>query len=305
MKRQVEVRDPDTGEFILYQWVTKAWCKKGHFGMRFSEDLSPFLLGLVGQYTLYELGAILRMTSFYAMRLFELIKQWEVRGHQTFSLAPELTKNEPSWDNFPKFMGYDHKKGSYTRFSNLKQRVIEPAIAQVQNLTEFKKISYKVIRFNRRPIAIKFTWETSQGLQSITGHPLFSDMKAIGVSPATARSIFVEYDEEKIGRNLAYTKEKHRKGSVDNPAAYFVQALKEDFADPEFSGWEAIKPVESKQSQIQSKRNASGGSHPLYSSCSNENEFRKVLAAETERGEPFEDYNEFFAYDMSKRLGQR
>jgi hypothetical protein len=63
--------------------------------------------------------------------------------------------------------------------------------------------------------------------------------------------------------------------------------------------------VESKQSQIQSKRNASGGSHPLYSSCSNENEFRKVLAAETERGEPFEDYNEFFAYDMSKRLGQR
>lgn len=300
MKKQVEVRNDETGEWELYQWVTKAWCKKGHFGMRLSEDLSPYLIGLAGRYTLYELGAIIRMTSNYAIRLFELIKQWEGRGYRIFSLDPDLTKNEPSWENFPKLMGYDHRNGSYARFGNLKQRILLPAINQIETLTDIKKVSYKVIRFNRRAVAIKVTWQTGPILEKLSDHPLLPDLIAIGISSDTARKIITEFNDDRIVRNLAYTKHRHKEGKIKSPSAYLLEALKQDYADPELPFPPMAKTT--KAFMGNSEEESGAENHPLYSACSNKNEFNMVLAAEKESGVPFDSYNEFYAYHIKKKL---
>ncbi|WP_228339702.1 replication initiation protein [Marinobacter sp. F3R08] len=310
MKRQVEIRNDETGEFELYQWVTKAWCKKGHFGIRFSEDLKPFLIGLVGKYTLYELGAILRMTSNYAIRLFELLKQYEGLKSRTFSLDPEMTKSHPAWENFPKLMGYDNRTGSYTRFNNVKQRVLTPAIKQVQDFTEFKQVDFKVIRFQRKAVAIQFTWETRSTLEHVPNHPLYPELLGLGVSQDTIRKIFTDYDEDRIARNLSYVKKKHKDGSIKNPPAYLMDALAADYVEPELnfsSATRTIKdvtpaPVAPKGSQTGNPKPDIAHSHPLFKSCGDLNEFKLLVEAERERGEPFDCYNDFHQYQLDKKF---
>lgn len=310
MKRQVEIRNDETGEFELYQWVTKAWCKKGHFGIRFSEDLKPFLIGLVGKYTLYELGAILRMTSNYAIRLFELLKQYDGLKSRTFSLDPDMTKSHPSWENFPKLMGYDNRTGSYTRFNNVKQRILMPAIKQVQDFTEFKQVNFKVIRFQRKAVAIQFTWQTSSALEHVTDHPLYPELVGIGVSKDTIRKIFTEYDEDRIARNLSYVKQKHKEGKINNPPAYLMDALAEDYVEPELDFRNPVRsikdvtPNDGRKDQASKAGDSRASRHPLYKDCDNEHEFKLLLVAERERGEPFESFNEFHQYQLHKKFNR-
>lgn len=314
MKKQVEVRNDETGEWELYQWVTKAYCKRGLFGIRFSEDLKPFLIGLVGKYTLYELSRIIRMSSSYSVRLYELLKQYEAFGTRTFSLDPKLTQNE-NWVSFPKLMGYDCNNSSYARFSNVNQRILKPAIKEVQDLTEFKQVGIKIVRFNRRPIALKFTWKTVDRLEDVTEHPLYPDMLAIGVSKATAKSIFVDYDEDRIARNLAYIKQAHRNRKIDSPAAYLLNALQEDYADPELPlplpemdhapGRSGSGRASEGHNNNAEAHGARANDHPLYRACENMNEFKLVLSAEAERGAAFNSFNEFHKYQLESKFRKR
>lgn len=293
MRKQVEIRNDDTGEWRLYQWVSKAYCEKGSFGIKFSDELAPFLLNLVGKYTLYELGRILRMSSNYAIRLYEILKQYQRFGNRTVSLEPALTTVH-NWDNFPKIMGYNPE--SYSRFANLNQRVLKPAIEQVQRFTEFKKLEFKKIKINRRTVALEFAWKSVDTLEDLPDHPLYGDVRGLGVTDKVCRDIFANYDEDKIVRNLALTKKGHREKRIDNPAAYFVTAMKEDYANPQL-------PLASGQSPtVGNIPEAKTIDHPLYSQCASDQEFRILVEAERERGEPFVNYNEFHSYKIDKQI---
>ena len=290
MRKQVEIRNEQTGEWRMYQWVSKSYCERGTFGIKFSEELAPFLLNLVGKYTMYELGRILRMNSNYAVRLYELIKQYDRFGVRTVSLDPKLTAQH-DWDNFPKVMGYD--PASYSRFSNLNQRVLKPAIRGVEEETEFKKIQIKKITYKRNTVALEISWKTVATLEDLPNHPVYGDIIGLGVTDKVCRDIFSKYDDDRIMRNLALTKANHRSGKVDQPAAYFVSAVKDDYADPEL-------PVEGiTDTALTKKAKPSPHSdHPLYAKCVTDREFFKLLEAEKQRGEPFESYNEFHKFSI-------
>lgn len=308
MRKQVEIRDDDTGEWTKYQWVTKAYCRNGQFGIRFNDELKPYLLGLVGHFTMYELARALKMPSNYAIRLYELLKQYEGFGQRTFSLDPKATAKE-SWKSFPKVMGYDPK--SYPRFSNLNQRVLTPAITQVKELTDIKVLEYRVIRFNRKPVALAFTWKTCDTLENIEDHPLYPEILGLGVSDKAIRLIFRDYDENHIARNLYYTKKEHKADRVKNPGAYLSAALLHDYAGKQ----QNQKPVDIEDTRAlaekataagdSDKRSAKPGTttnggavlppsrQKMKDDCANENEWLRLLSLEARLGVTFETYNDF------------
>lgn len=290
MRKQVHIRNDDTGEWRMYQWVAKAYCERGTFGIKISDDLGPFLLGLVSKYTLYELGKILNMKSSYSIRLYEIIKQYEKLGVRTVSLNPKLTAQK-SWDDFSRMMGYSPK--TYSRFSNLNQRVLKPAIAEIEEFTEFKKISVKQIKFNRKTIALEFKWTVVDTLEDLPKHPLYGDVINLGVGEKVCRDLFAKYDEDRIARNLALAKKAHREKQIENPAGYFITALKDNYADPELPL--AISDSADKQKVRQREPSYD---HPLYEFCATDQEFLKLAAAEKQRGVPFKTYNEFHEYVM-------
>jgi len=290
MRKQVEIQG-ENGQWRLYQWVSKAWCERGMFGIKFSDDLGPFLIGLASRYTLFELGKILSMTSGYAIRLYEIFKQYERFGSRTVCLEPSVMKTKAElhgWGNFPKLMGYN--PASYKRFSNLNQRVLQPAIAQVQEYTEFKEVMVKPIRFNRKTVALTFSWHTGNALEDLPRHPLFKDMRSLGIKESVIRNIFESYSEETIARVLKITKDAHRSGSVSNPAGYFVNTLKA-------SGGELLGAVSANQD---TEEKSDDIEHPLKHACATEQEFLKLLAAERKLGRPFTSFNEFHEYTLGK-----
>jgi plasmid replication initiation protein len=294
MSKQVTIRNDDTGEWRMYQWVSKAYCERGTFGIKFSEELKPFLIGLVGRFTLYELGRILRMKSNYAIRLYELFQQYRKFGNRVVGLDPKLAARN-GWDNFSKLMGYNHE--TYERFANLNQKVLQPAIAQIEQFTEFKKVYVKKIKHGRKTVALEFEWKTIDTLEDLPNHPLYSDLRALGVTDATCREIFSKFDEDRIVRNLALAKAHHRSQTLSNPAGWFVTAVRENYADPELPLDAIAQDQDPKTESTKSKPE-----HPLFHDCATPAEFRNLVAAEKERGERFSSYSEFLNYSVNQQV---
>ena len=89
---------PDDGRIVLY----------------FAPKILPYLGQLKGKFTSYKLEHIGKMTCIYAIRLYELLVQWQTTG-----------KREVEIDWLKKQFQLDE---GYDRMDNFKARVLDPAI---------------------------------------------------------------------------------------------------------------------------------------------------------------------------------
>ena len=173
--------------------------------------------------------------------------------------------------------------------------MLQPAIAQIEQFTEFKKVHVKKIKHGRKTVALEFEWKTIDTLEDLPNHPLYSDLRALGVTDASCRQLFSQFDEDRIVNNLALAKAHHRAHTLNNPAGWFVTAVRENYADPELPF--EIESTETKAAEPKQKPD-----HPLFDDCASPAEFRKLVAAEQERGESFATYSEFLNYSVNQQV---
>jgi len=90
----------------------------GETKLYFTVHVQPYLVHLNKSFTTYELKRIADLSSTHSIRLFELLQQFKSTGFYTVSVAGfrELLELGPS----------------YERYSNLKLKVIDPAIAELK-----------------------------------------------------------------------------------------------------------------------------------------------------------------------------
>lgn len=90
----------------------------GETKLFFTVHVQPYLVHLNQRFTTYELKRIADLTSTHSIRLFELLQQFRSTGFYAVSVAEfrELLELGPS----------------YERYSNLKLKVIDPAIAELR-----------------------------------------------------------------------------------------------------------------------------------------------------------------------------
>jgi plasmid replication initiation protein len=150
--RSLTIFNPDPNrpkiEKIETRWISSiAYLPDdGKVILRFSKDILPFLGELKGQFTRYKLEHIGKMTSIYAIRLYELLAQWKNIGKREVEL--NWLKQQLQLDS------------SYERMNNLKARVIEPAVKDINTHSNFyvtwtqrktgKKISHLVFEFKEK-----------------------------------------------------------------------------------------------------------------------------------------------------------
>ena len=91
---------------------------RGETKLYFTIKVQPYLAHLNKSFTTYELKRIADLSSTHSIRLFELLQQFKSTGFYTVSVAGfrELLELGPS----------------YERYSNLKLKVIDPAIAELK-----------------------------------------------------------------------------------------------------------------------------------------------------------------------------
>lgn len=115
----------------LMRWISNAQIEKGtgKIQLRFDEEMKPFLLDLKDRYTQFDLIYTLTMRSKYGVRLYEILKSYE-------------KLNEPvsfSIERFQVMIG-----STYTRWQDIKRRIIEPAVAELNEVSDLQvSFSYK------------------------------------------------------------------------------------------------------------------------------------------------------------------
>jgi len=133
----------DDGSETTVAWVNKVTMNKrsGLIRLRLDEDMKPFLLDLQEKFTQYELLYTLAMRSQYGVRLYELLKSYEYKQSITFGI-----------DELKRLLFAE----SYKQGADIKKRVIDPAIQEINTLTDIS-VTYELIKVARKFAKIAFT----------------------------------------------------------------------------------------------------------------------------------------------------
>lgn len=143
-------KNPTTGNDRSFhcRWVDKIGYEKdaGNVYLRFTKDVVPLITRLEQQFTSYDLAQVSKLTSAYAIRLYELLIQWRTVGKtpvfelQEFRLQLGVEKNQ------------------YTTMSNFKKNVLDFSVSQVNEFTDIV-VKYEQQKDGRSITGFKFIFK--------------------------------------------------------------------------------------------------------------------------------------------------
>jgi plasmid replication initiation protein len=126
--------------------------KKGEVELRFNHDMIPYLTNLSKCFTKFNLKTVADMSSGYGIRLYELLSQW--RGGE----------REVSLEYFCKIFMLNDK---YSRIYDLKKRVIEPAIEDINKNSDLY-VSWAQKKTGKKISHLIFKWKNIKGKEKNT-----------------------------------------------------------------------------------------------------------------------------------------
>ena len=130
------------------RWVDKIGYEKatGTVFLRFTVDVVPLITRLENNFTSYEIEQVANLDSGYAIRLYELLIQWRITG------KPPIFELQ----DFRRKLGVEDSQ--YKTMSNFKNRVLEPAIKQINEHTDITA-KYENIKKGRVITGFKFMFK--------------------------------------------------------------------------------------------------------------------------------------------------
>ncbi len=154
-ERDVKTYDDRGRRYGRMRWVQSIEYHQGsgYVELTFTQHVAPYISLLHKQFTSYMLRKIARVTSSYAIRIFEFMMQYKNTGVVVMGI-----------DEFKLLLELDQK---YSRFSNLKARVIDPAVREL------------VVK-----AGLDITWEPIRTARTVTGlRFFFREQPQIPLSP--------------------------------------------------------------------------------------------------------------------------
>jgi len=146
----------------LVRWVDtyKIYQDSGKMEAVLSQSIKPFLIGLIekGNYTQAELVGFLAMKSVYSKRLYELLKSY-VKNKYPEMLSP--TKKEFELEELKNLVNAT----DYKEFKNLKQRVLDPSMNEINSVGDIF-VSYETAKRNGRAVShVIFTVQAKDSVE--------------------------------------------------------------------------------------------------------------------------------------------
>jgi plasmid replication initiation protein len=116
--------------------------KNGHLSLTFAPEVVQYITRLETEFTRYELTQIGQLTSVYAVRLYELLKQYQTAKKREITI--EWLKTHLQIQN------------EYKEFHNFKSRVIDMSIKQINQHTDLS-VKATMVKKGRKAHAFEFT----------------------------------------------------------------------------------------------------------------------------------------------------
>lgn len=182
-RKKKTVKEGAKPTVVKMPWVitSKYVPNEARIEMEFHPDVVPFLLGLKKQFTSYQLKQTSSLRSVYSWRLLELLSRFKSTGVAEYTIEEfRISMDVPD---------------GLSDFSQVKRRVIDPAIKELQEKDGWK-IELELIKGGKRIKALRFKFSrdpqrTLEGFGS-EPDPIQEDTAAPapawdGVEAATAR----------------------------------------------------------------------------------------------------------------------
>ena len=133
------------------RWVDKIGYEEqsGLVYLRFTQEVVPLITRLEENFTKYELKQVSKLTSSYAIRLYELLVQWRT-AQQTPVFDLSTFRNQ---------LGLE--ENSYSRMSDFKRNVLDFSVAQINEHTDITA-SYEQHKAGRVITGFSFSFKTKK-----------------------------------------------------------------------------------------------------------------------------------------------
>lgn len=148
LDRRIRIKgvNPATRATAVYNshWVNSAVYVEtvGFVHLRFDETLIPYMSDVRTQFTSYNLDSVQKLSSTYAIRLYELLSQYKKIGKRKISIG-----------DLKDFLECDSP--AYERIDNFKKKVIDFSVAQINSSTDME-CSYTTEKAGTRVVAFDF-----------------------------------------------------------------------------------------------------------------------------------------------------
>lgn len=141
-------------KLFKFRWFSEAEYINGEGKVRIllNTNLKQYLIDLKEHFTEYELYNILALKSKHSIRLFELFKSYSYQSYISFEI-----------EEFRKLLCINTV--TYKNFNNLKVKVLEKAIIEINKYTELE-VEYKTIKKGKKIIEIVFDIKKKNSLDS-------------------------------------------------------------------------------------------------------------------------------------------
>lgn len=150
-RREVRITQESNGKGKKKKTLIAGWVQsieysegEGVVSLRFNHDILPYLAELNECFTSYKLTDVVRMSSTYGVRIYELLIQWEEFGKKKISVA--------------KLREVLQLEDKYLPMNNFKARVLDPAVRDINKNSNLsveytqektgKKITHLIFNFN-------------------------------------------------------------------------------------------------------------------------------------------------------------
>ncbi|UZR98769.1 replication initiation protein [Chondrinema litorale] len=277
------------GGFLHIGFVSSAEYKpkKGCVEILIDPKLKPYLLDLKQRFTIYDIRSVLGMRSQFSIRIYELLKSFELIGERVFELM-----------DLRDMLGIETEK--YKKYGMFKKRVLDPAKDELKwNFDNPDKkcdlwFKYEELKTGRKVTSIKFYIynkdRSKQELINDPNHELKEDMKEMGL---TEKQVIKYIDKEQkdvalIKAHINDTKEGYKAGKVKNQAAYLITLLERN-AQPK-SAFQKQPELEKTQ-QVELNRKQSDS-------------YQKEAAIIIQLKEQFEDFRSVLAQSKINDLSE-
>ena len=145
-ERDVKITLPN-GDILQTRFVQSiVWSPDNlQIQVKFADDIKPYLSELKSNFSSYKLKNIVQLKSIYAIRLYEWFISWSSQNQYYKELEIAELREKLVLDD------------KYSEISSLKKFVIEPAIKQINEKTDFQiDVSYKKFKREVRWIQFRF-----------------------------------------------------------------------------------------------------------------------------------------------------
>jgi len=150
-------KDENDNSFLMLNWVASAEYKEGEGIVEFeiSNKLRPYLLEVQKKFLKYRLENILSLRSAYAIRLYEILKDW----FETFSRYNKKAERIISVNELRQMLEIPNSY-PYGGSSGIKQRILEKARVELAKHTDIT-FNYEEIKEGKKVTHLRFFVEVN------------------------------------------------------------------------------------------------------------------------------------------------